>query len=287
MLTTVPTPSAAAGPGAQPGPPPGPVADRECVLEVDGLTVGWGAAVAERPAVENVSFRLAAETDTALVGPNGAGKSTLVQAVLGILPRQAGAVRVLGAPLSASGRLPAAVRAQVAYLPQQVTVNGRFPLTVAEVVGLGWEPSGLRLPWSGRRGRSAAVRVALERTGCSDLAGRLISELSTGQWKRVLLAFCVVRPRRLLVLDEAQAGLDPQAADQFLRLLFDLRRSQGWAVLQISHDLEMVRRTCDRVLCLNRSLRCQGSPEVALSPAQLERLYGRSYVPYHHQHHQP
>lgn len=283
MLTTVPTPTVA----PVPSPDPSPDRSADTVLEVEGLTVGWGATAAERPAVENVSFRLAAETDTALVGPNGAGKSTLVQAVLGILPRQAGMVRVLGAPLSASGRLPAAVRAQVAYLPQQLSVSGRFPLTVAEAVGLGWEPSGLRLAWAGRRGRGAAVRVALERTGCADLAGRLISELSTGQWKRVLLAFCVVRPRRLLVLDEAQAGLDPQAADQFLRLLFDLRRSEGWAVLQISHDLEMVRRTCDRVLCLNRSLRCQGSPEIALSPAQLERLYGRGYAPYHHHHTRP
>ena len=253
----------------------------ETVLEVSGLTVGR----AGEPAVENVSFSLAAETDTALVGPNGAGKSTLVQAVLGILPRQAGEVRLLGAPLSRTGRLPAAVRAQVAYLPQQVTVRGRFPLTVAEFVGLGWEPSGLRLPWIGRHAREAAVRTALARTGCSDLADRLISALSTGQWKRVLLAFCVVRPRRLLVLDEAQAGLDPQAAEQFQSLLFDLRRSEGWAVLQISHDLDMVRRTCDRVICLNRSLRCVGSPDHALSPAQLERLYGRAYVPYHHHHH--
>ena len=132
--------------------------------------------------------------------------------------------------------------------------------------------------------REAAGQMALARTGCSDLADRLISALSTGQWKRVLLAFCVVRPRRLLVLDEAQAGLDPQAAEPFHSLLSNLRRSEGWAVLQISHDLDMVRRTCDRVICLNRSLRCVGSPDHALSPAQLERLYGRAYVPYHHHH---
>ena len=252
----------------------------ETVLEVSGLTVGRPGELA----VEDVSFSLAAETDTALVGPNGAGKSTLVQALLGILPRQAGEVRLLGASLSPGGSLPAAVRAQVAYLPQHVSVHGRFPLTVAEFVGLGWEPSGLRLPWRGRDARESAVHGALERTGCGNLANRLISALSTGQWKRVLLAFCVVRPRRLLVLDEAQAGLDPQAAEQFQSLLFDLRRSEGWAVLQISHDLDMVRRTCDRVICLNRSLRCVGTPDHALSPAQLERLYGRAYVPYHHHH---
>jgi zinc/manganese transport system ATP-binding protein len=218
------------------------------------------------------------------VGPNGAGKSTLVQALLGVLPREAGEVRVLGAPLSQAGRLPAAVRAQLAYLPQQVAIRGRFPLSVREFVALGWDPSGLRFPWARSTGRSAAVRQALAKVGCSDLADRLISELSTGQWKRVLLAFCVVRPRRLLVLDEAQAGLDPQATEQFHNLLFDLRRSEGWTVLQVSHDLAMVRRTCDRVLCLNRSLRCSGAPDHALSPGQLEALYGPGYVPYHHHH---
>ncbi|MEB3308544.1 MAG: metal ABC transporter ATP-binding protein [Cyanobacteriota bacterium] len=265
----------------------------ETVLEVRGLSVvrpgGAGRAGAELTAgadlaVENVSFSLAAESDTALVGPNGAGKSSLVRALLGILPRAAGEVRVLGAPLTRAGRLPAAVRSQVAYLPQQLSVRGRFPLSVSEFVGLGWEPGGLRLPWSDRGRRAAAVQLALERTGSACLARRLISELSTGQWKRVLLAFCVVRPRRLLVLDEAQAGLDPQAGEQFQSLLFNLRRSEGWAVLQISHDLEMVRRTCDRVICLNRSLRCVGSPDHALSPAQLERLYGQAFVPYHHHH---
>jgi zinc transport system ATP-binding protein len=260
----------------------------ETVLEVSGLSVGRPGVAPGRaggePAVENVSFSLAPDSDTALVGPNGAGKSTLVQALLGILPRQAGEVRVLGAALSRRGRLPRAVRAQVAYLPQQLSLPGRFPVTVAEFVGLGWEPSGLRLPWRGHRQRAAAVATALARTGCTHLNDRLISALSTGQWKRVLLAFCVVRPRRLLVLDEAQAGLDPQAAEHFQNLLFDLRRSEGWAVLQISHDLDMVRRSCDRVICLNRSLRCVGSPDHALSAAQVERLYGRSFVPYHHHH---
>ena len=262
----------------------------ETVLEVSGLTVGHPGGDDRRvpadPAVENVSFSLAAETDTALVGPNGAGKSTLVQALLGILPRKAGEVKVLGAPLSPSGRLPAAVRAQVAYLPQQLTVRGRFPLSVAEFVALGWEPSGLRWPWSDRTARAAAVRSALERSGCSSLAQRLISELSTGQWKRVQLAFCVVRPRRLLVLDEAQAGLDAPASEQFQQLLLELRRQEGWTVLQVSHDLEMVRRSCDQVLCLNRQLRCSGSPEHALSPQRLAELYGPGYVAYRH-HHRP
>lgn len=250
------------------------------ILEVSHLTVCREGATA----VDDVSFGLEPESETALVGPNGAGKSTLVQAILGVLPRQSGEVRLMGHALGARGQLPAAVRDQVAYLPQTLSLRGRFPLSVAEFVGLGWDRAGLALPWRGRCARRSAVAVALAKVGVEDLADRLISDLSTGQLKRALLAFCVVRPRRLLVLDEAQAGLDAQAAEQFHRLLFDLRRSEGWTILQVSHDLEMVRRTCSRVLCLNRSLRCSGPPDHALSPAQLERLYGRGWVPYHHHH---
>lgn len=252
----------------------------EMVLDVNHLTVRREAVTA----VEDVSFSLAPETDTALVGPNGAGKSTLVQALLGILPHQAGEVRVLGHRLSRQGRLPEQVRAQVAYLPQAFPVRGRFPLTVAEFVALGLDPSGQCWPWQGLDRRKGAVDLALSKTSTADLADRLISELSGGQLKRVLLAFCVVQPRRLLVLDEAQAGLDVQAAEQFYGLLFQLRRTEGWTILQVSHDLEMVRRTCDGVLCLNRSLRCTGPPDHALSPSQLKQVYGRGYVPYHHHH---
>lgn len=128
---------------------------------------------------------------------------------------------------------------------------------------------------------SARSAPALARTGCGPLAGRLLSELSGGQLKRVLLAFCVVRPRRLLVLDEAQAGLDAPSTEQFHRPLFDLRRREGWTVLQVSHDLDMMRRSCDQVLCLNRQLRCSGRPELALSRAQLERLYDPAEAPDH------
>jgi zinc/manganese transport system ATP-binding protein len=253
----------------------------EMILEVSHLTVcRRGATV-----VEDVSFTVAAQTDTALVGPNGAGKSTLVLAVLGALPRSAGEVRLLGHRLGPRGQLPAAVRQQIAYLPQSLHLKDAMPLSVREFVALGWDPPGPRLPWRGDTARQNAVSQALAKTGCDGLASRLLTELSGGQLKRVLLAFCVVRPRRLLVLDEAQTGLDAQATEAFHVLMEQLRRSEGWTILQVSHDLEMVRRTCDRVLCLNRRLRCSGPPDHALSPGQLALVYGPGFVPYHHHHH--
>jgi zinc transport system ATP-binding protein len=254
---------------------------RQPVLQVQDLSVERSG----RLAVEGVTFALSPESDTALVGPNGAGKSTLVAALLGLVPRRSGAVEILGQPLGIDGQLPRAVRAQIAYVPQNLALQGRFPLTVAEFVGFGYDPPGLRLPWKNLRNRRFSVQRALQRTGCEELGQRLLSELSGGQLKRVLLAFCVVRPRQLLVLDEAQAGLDAPSNEQFQQLLFNLRRQEGWTVLQVSHDLDMVRRSCDQVLCLNRHLRCSGSPDHALSPERLNELYGPNVITYRHQHH--
>ncbi|MDX2216853.1 MAG: metal ABC transporter ATP-binding protein [Oculatellaceae cyanobacterium bins.114] len=253
---------------------------RETVLAVEQLTVYRETYAA----VQNVSFSLEAGTDTAIVGPNGAGKSTLVQAILGILPRQSGDIFILGQPLSRTGSLPKSIRQQIAYLPQSFLFDRRLPMTVEELVGLGWDRLEFQLPWVDHRKRRHAVREALTRVDAAHLQHQPISGLSGGETKRVLLAYCLVYPRRLLILDEAPAGLDMQGESEFYHLLYQLKHEQGWAILQISHDLDMVRRHCDRVLCLNQTLLCQGIPEVTLSPDNLSSAYGSEFVRYRHQH---
>jgi len=253
---------------------------KEIVLSVKGLTVYRETYVA----VQDVSFSLESGTDTSIVGPNGGGKTTLVQAILGILPRHSGEIFILGQPLSRKGFLRPRLRQQIAYLPQNFLVDRRIPMTVDELVGLGWDRLGFQWPWANYRKRSHAVRDALARVHASHLRDQLIGGLSGGETKRMLLAYCLVYPRRLLILDEAPAGLDIRAESEFYQLLYELKQEQGWAILQISHDLDMVRQHCDRVLCLNRTLRCQGTPKVALSPDSLSALYGTEFVQYHHSH---
>ena len=248
------------------------------VLVVKGLTVYRET----HAAVQNVSFTVPAGMDTAIVGPNGAGKSTLIQTILGILPRRSGEVFVLGQPLSPKGKLPAAVRQQIAYLPQNFLFDRRIPITVSEFVGLGWDRLGLQLPWTGGRTRRHAVQQALTQVDAWHLSHKLVSALSGGELKRVLLAYCLVRPRRLLILDEAPAGLDVRNESEFYRLLNQLKKEQDWAILQVSHDLDMVRRSCDRVLCVNRTLLCQGTPDHSLTPENLSLAYGPEFVRYRH-----
>jgi len=258
------------------------------VLKVEGLTVYQGKTTA----VRDVSFELLPRTNTAIVGPNGAGKSTLVQAILDLIPRSSGTIEIFGRPITRLGNL----RHQLGYMPQNFIFDRSFPISVIELVGLGWmkkEDKGTRGQgdksffhrlWKQDSEKSAAVVEALQRTDAYHLRNQAIGTLSGGQLKRVLLAYCLVIPRRLLILDEAFAGVDMQGAADFYALLNELKQEEGWTVLQISHDIDMVSRHCDRVLCLNQTIVCTGKPEIALSPENLLATYSPLFSRYHHHH---
>jgi zinc/manganese transport system ATP-binding protein len=256
------------------------------ILKVDGLTVYLGSYLALR----DVSFELLPGTDTAVVGPNGAGKSTLVQATLGLIPRSAGKVEIFDRPVERLGHWCH----WLGYMPQNFIFDRSFPISVAELVGLGWakknQESGKLKPqnflsfWREDEKKSDAIACALKRVDAYHLRRQSIGTLSGGQLKRVLLAYCLVMPRQLLVLDEAFAGVDVQGAADFYALLNELKREENWTVLQVSHDIDMVSRHCDRVLCLNQTVVCTGTPEIALSPQNLLATYGPSFSRYHHDH---
>lgn len=237
------------------------------ILKVAGLTVLRG----QYTALENVSFEIPVGSLSAIVGPNGSGKSTLVQAVLDLLPKAAGTIEIFGRPIRRLGNL----RSQIGYMPQNFIFDRGFPISVEELVALGW---------SGKGQQRAEVMTALRRVNAFHLRNQAIGTLSGGELKRVLLAYCLVIPRRLLILDEAFAEVDVQGEADFFELLNELQREENWTVLQVSHDLDMVNRHCDYVLCLNRSLICTGKPEIALSRDNLLQTYGSAFSRYRHQH---
>lgn len=243
------------------------------ILKVEGLTVYQGSYLA----IRDVSFELLPGTHTAVVGPNGAGKSTLVQAILNLIPRKSGKVEIFSRPIERLGRW----RPQLGYMPQNFIFDRSFPISVNELVALGWVK---RQGCKGAGEKQAAIMQALRRVDAYHLRKQAIGTLSGGELKRVLLAYCLVMRRQLLVLDEAFAGVDVQGAADFYTLLNELKREEGWTILQVSHDIDMVSRHCDRVLCLNQTLVCTGTPEIALSPQNLLATYGPTFSRYHHNH---
>ena len=191
-------------------------------LKCTGLTLGYEG----RAIVENLNFEVEAGDYLCIVGENGAGKSTLMRTILGLQPAMSGTVEFGGG----------VTRREIGYLPQQTPVQRDFPASVREVVLSGCLPrQGLR-PFYAKEDRDRAAE-AMERLGITALARRCYRELSGGQQQRVLLARALCATRKLLLLDEPTAGLDPHVTAEMYRLIDGLNRD-GITVIMISHDLE-------------------------------------------------
>ena len=116
----------------------------------------------------------------------------------------------------------------------------------------------------------AGVDTVIERAGLRELAGRRVSKCSGGEQQRLRFALALLPDPDLLILDEGAAGLDQQGVASFYERIEQVNRDTGCAVLMVSHDLQVVMRASDHVVCLNGHSCCEGTPEtVSLSPAYL------------------
>ena len=263
----------------------------QAIVTVKNLSVMRGGYLA----VDNVSFELLPGTHTAIIGPNGAGKSTLIKSILGLIEARSGEIKLFNTgkqselrgmhapatPLTSSKRL----KSEIGYIPQKFPFDRTFPLTVSELVGLGLNS---KQWWYFSKRKRERIYQALEQVHLTKQAQQKIGTLSGGELKRVLLAYCLVVPRRLLVLDEALAGVDATGEIEFSALLDNLKQEHNWTILEVSHDLDLVSRYCDSVICMNRRLIDRGSPSTTLTPENLLQIYGSLVSPtcHHHEHSQ-
>lgn len=227
-------------------------------LQVEHVSVSFNG----RQVLEDITFAVQAGERVAVVGPNGAGKSTLFRAILGLVPLEAGRVRMLDADAPAP----------IGYLSQRLLVDWRFPATVFDVVlmgrigRLGW------LRWYSRRDKEA-VWQALELVGMRQYADVPISELSGGQQQRVFLARALAQEAKLLLLDEPFTGLDLPSQEAILRLMEELRARQI-TILFSTHDLALALEHFDQMALLNRRLIAYGPPRAVISSENLSCAYG-------------
>jgi zinc transport system ATP-binding protein len=184
-----------------------------------------------------------------LIGPNGSGKSTTVKALLGILPLSQGSVT------RADGLT-------IGYLPQRLAVDWTMPLTVRRLMTL-----------TGRHG-AAEVEQALEAVGILHLAAAPVQQLSGGEFQRALLARALIRRPALLVLDEPVQGVDFAGEIALYELIGAIRERLGCGILMISHDLHIVMRQTDTVVCLNGHVCCSGTPQAVSESPEYRALFG-------------
>lgn len=231
------------------------------ILDVHDMTVAYH----HKPVLWNIDVTLNEPSLVGVMGPNGAGKSTLIKAILGLVPRAGGEVRLFGQPLSK-------VRGRIGYVPQRESVDWDFPINVFDLVLMGTygQVGWFRRP--GRKERDWAMSC-MNDLGISDLADRQIGQLSGGQQQRAFLARALAQKADLYFMDEPMAGVDASTEQAVFQLLQRLR-SEGKMVIVVHHDIRSAPQYFDRMLLLNTRLVAAGPTSEVFKNDYLQRTYG-------------
>lgn len=198
----------------------------------------------DRPIFSGANVSIRQGEFIGIIGPNGGGKTTLLKLILGSLSPQQGHILLFGQPHA--NALP-----QVGYVPQVTHFDTHFPISVEELVLMGRLS---HLPWWGRfstQDHEIALQ-ALEQVGLSPLRHKPLNTLSGGQAQRALIARALASQPKLLLLDEPTANVDLEAAKEIYRIIMNLKGQT--TVLMVTHELETVIRSVDRVLVVQNGI---------------------------------
>lgn len=197
-----------------------------------------------------------------IVGENGSGKSTLVKALLSLK-------KLVGGSITFGDGLK---QKEIGYLPQQTGAQRDFPASVWEVVLSGCLNSRGLKPFYGKKERALAAQN-LKLLGADGLSKRSYRELSGGQQQRVLLARALCATKKLLLLDEPVAGLDPIVTTELYELIADINR-RGVTVIMVTHDIAAAQKYASHILCLRSEEMFFGTKEQFLQSHASDFLKG-------------
>lgn len=225
------------------------------LIKINDLNIQYG----NKKVLQNFNLLLAEGEIVTIVGPNGSGKTTLFKAIIGTAPIKTGTVELKP-------------NLKIGYVPQQLNIDRSLPLTVDRF---------LRLTQNKFKNTLKIVNI-------EDILNHQISNLSSGQMQRVLLASAILNRPDVLLLDEATRGLDQPGTAAFYRLVETIRKETGCAILMISHDLHVVMAASDRVICLNTHICCEGAPQAVARSPEYKALFGPdidgAFALYQHSH---
>ncbi len=224
-------------------------------LEVKNLIVRLG----EQKIIKNISFQLPEGTITALIGPNGAGKTVLLKTILGLYEYE-GEIKIFGENHHKMLHL-------IGYVPQYYPIDSALPLSVYEF---------LRMTTNDNK----KINEVLREVDIENIKHRELRYLSGGQLQRALFARALLHNPKILVLDEPTSETDIAGQKEFYEIIKYLNTNKKVTILITSHEITVVHTFAQRVLCLNRSLICDGPINLLFNEEILKKLYQKDIFVY-------
>ena len=237
-----------------------------CCTRLDG----FGVSIGGNTILEGISLHVHCGELTAVIGPNGAGKTTLLRAMIGEIPHS-GQLHFVHSDGSSFGK------PRIGYVPQKLDIDKTSPVSVLDL----FFSLSSRYPlWFGHLygAKKDAMRM-LMMVEAEEYANMKISQLSCGQFQRVMLAMALSPIPDLLLLDEPIAGVDKAGIEIFYKLVSRIRREYDLSIILISHDIAEVAKFADRMILLNRTILCDGAPGKVMGSPELKQIFGFDYSP--------
>ena len=207
-----------------------------------------GYTVNDKALVKGVSFEVKQGEIVTLIGPNGSGKSTTAKIALGIHKKIDGKVKKF--------------TNKIGYVPQKISVDWTLPLRVIDFMILTENLT------------DDQINIALNLTGVEHLKNNNLSNLSGGEFQRVLISRAIAKQPNLLVLDEPVQGVDFKGEVALYELIKKISEKINCGILLISHDLHVVMSATDFVICLNGHVCCSGKPHIVAQNEKYKELFG-------------
>jgi len=236
------------------------------LIELANVSYRYGSS----PALDNVSLKIWPGQFMAIVGPNGGGKTTLLRAILGMVEVTQGKILIKGKEpqRSASNR--------IGYVPQLETIDWNFPITVEEIIAMGFFVEHRWFRGIGEKERRKLHEI-MERLHLDGLGSRHIRELSGGQQQAAFIGRALLGDPELILLDEPASGLDIRSRDDVIHFLHEINH-QKVAVVLTSHDLNWVAAHLPWAVCLKHRLIAEGRPNEIFNAAVLKEVYSGDLV---------
>lgn len=232
-------------------------ADKAVLIE--NLTVKYR----EIPAIAGISLNVMDKDYLAIIGPNGGGKTTLLKAIIGLVPVSSGKILLYGKKFGESKKI-------VGYVPQINSLDKKFPITVREVILTGMMNPKFKFFHKYSQTDKKKADELLKKVGIYNLKERMISDLSGGEFQKMLIARALAVNPKILLLDEPTASVDASSRDQIFSLLNELNKTM--TIIIVTHDLSAVSSYVKNIACLNGKLVYHGCTE--LNEDVVSALYG-------------